>query len=254
MSTTTPEMTVGQLVVERPARARIFERLGIDYCCGGRLPLSEACSKRGLDTSKVLEELRAADDAAGPAPERDWAAASATELADNIESTHHGYLKRELPRLIALTRRVAEVHGGHRPSLVEVRDVFDKFANEMVEHMGKEERVLFPWIRLLDRGREPAPAGVSRPVNQMIHEHDDAGADLAKLSELTNGFTPPMDACNTYRAMLDGLKHLEADTHTHVHKENNILFPMAVRLEGSRATTGKAGDTCCSHGSGCCGG
>ena len=254
MATPVPEMTVGQLVVERPARARVFERLGIDYCCGGRLPLSEACAKRGLDAAMVLEELRADDASAAPAAERDWAAATAAELADNIEATHHAYLKRELPRLIALTRRVAEVHSGHRPSLIELRDVFDKFAHELVSHMTKEERILFPWIRLLESGGDNAPAGVSRPVRQMIREHDDAGADLARRSELTDGFTPPPDACNTYRAMLDGLKHLEADMHTHVHKENNILFPKAERLERERHGAAPGASSCCTPGFGCCGG
>lgn len=250
--TTWNHRTVGQLVVERPARARVFERLGIDYCCGGRLPLAEACAKRGLQTEDVTRQIRE-DDAAGDGPGdagRDWAAATASALADHIETTHHAMLKRELPRLAAMTARVAEVHGSRNAGLVQLRNVFEKFARELNSHMAKEERVLFPWIRVLESGAD-APAGVGNPVAQMIHEHDDAGEDLAKMRALTNDYTPPMDACGTWRATLDGLRQLEADMHQHVHKENNILFPRAMEIERAR---GGAPGASCSCGPRCCGG
>jgi regulator of cell morphogenesis and NO signaling len=251
MTTLTPQTTVGELVAQRPARARVFERLGIDYCCGGRLPLEQACVKRSLDLDAVLADLRDSDASIDPSPERDWTAASATELADHIEAVHHAYLRSELPRLHAMTAKVANVHGAHRRGLVELRNVFDKFTRELSAHMAKEERILFPWIRLLE-GAGAVPTGVSHPVAQMVHEHDDAGEDLARMRALTDGFTPPLDACGTYRAMLDGLKDLEADMHAHVHKENNILFPKALSLEKTRA--GAQPGSCCTPTSGCCGG
>lgn len=249
--TTWTQRTVGQLVVERPARARIFERLGIDYCCGGRLSLAEACAKRGLEPDDVAAQLRAADEAAdAEPPSRDWAAASAAELADHIEATHHAMLRRELPRLAEMAAKVAQAHGARHPGLVRLRNVFDKFACELNAHMAKEERVLFPWIRVLESGADGAPAGVGNPVAQMIHEHDSAGEDLSQMRALTDGFTPPPGACGTWRAMLDGLRELEADMHQHVHKENNILFPKALELERARGARGSS----CSCGPRCCGG
>lgn len=225
------QATVGEMVVERPSRARVFERMGIDYCCGGRLTLAAACAAKGLQAETVLEALRASDAQRGPEPVTDWAAQGAGALADHIERTHHDYLKRELPRLTALTAKVASVHGGHSPALVELRDVYAGFAGEMMEHMMKEEKVLFPWIRSLAAGQAPPRAGIQNPVRVMMAEHEDSGAALEKMRGLTHGFAPPPEACNTYRAMLQGLAELEADTHTHVHKENSILFPMAVKLE-----------------------
>jgi regulator of cell morphogenesis and NO signaling len=245
MSTWTTRTTVGQLVTERPARARIFERLGIDYCCGGRLPLADACAKRGLDPDTVADQIRA-DDQAADAPDDgpDWAAASASDLADHIEATHHARLREQLPRLTAMAVKVAQVHGGRHPSLVQLRNVFERFALELNSHMAKEERILFPWIRLLEHNADGAPAGVSNPVAQMIHEHDDAGDDLAQMRALTNGFTPPPDACGTWRVLLDELRQLEADMHQHVHKENNILFPKAIELDRARAADAASSCSC----------
>lgn len=230
------QSTIGQLVTERPSRARVFERVGIDYCCGGGKTLDAACAAKGLQAGAVLQELRESDAARGPEPVTDWQAKGAAALADHVEQTHHDFLKRELPRLTALTTKVAAVHGGGNASLVELRDVYAGFAGEMMEHMMKEEKVLFPWIRALASGQSPPAhsavcSGIKNPVRMMMAEHEDSGAALEKMRSLTNGFTPPPQACNTYRAMLAGLAELESDTHTHVHKENSILFPMALKLE-----------------------
>jgi regulator of cell morphogenesis and NO signaling len=229
------ETTVGELVVERPSRARVFERLGIDYCCGGKKPLQQVCDERNLDYAAVVGELdreqQAAPSAAG---ERNWAAASVTDLCDHIEQTHHQYLKQELPRVEVLAARVATRHGDKRPSLVEVRQVFAELQAELESHMMKEERVLFPLCRQLDVADElPAMhcGSVGNPIEVMIREHEHAGDALARLRVLTDGYSCPTDACNTYRALFDALAHLERDLHEHVHKENNILFPQAIRLE-----------------------
>ena len=235
--------TIGQIVTEKSSRSRLFERLGIDYCCGGGLTLAAACEQKGLSATAVLGELRASDAACSDGPPVDWEARGAGALADHIKQEHHAYLKRELPRLQALTEKVAAVHGGREPSLIELRDIYADFAGEMTEHMMKEEKVLFPWIRTLATskgsggcGGAPSRRGIDNPVRMMMVEHEHSGDAIAKMRALTGGFTPPPGACNTYVAMLGGLAELEADTHAHVHKEKSILFPMAVKLEGASVT------------------
>jgi regulator of cell morphogenesis and NO signaling len=227
------EATVGELVVERPSRARVFEKIGIDYCCGGKKPLQQVCRERNLDYAAVVAELDK-DQSAPVTGERNWASASLTDLCDHIELTHHDYLKQELPRLEFLTTKVASRHGDKRPELIEVQRVFAELKAEMDLHMMKEERVLFPLCRQLDVAEElPAMhcGSVANPVEVMIREHEHAGDALARIRALTDNYTCPSDACNTYRALFDALEHLEHDMHEHVHKENNILFPKAVRLE-----------------------
>jgi len=227
------DATVGELVVARPSRARVFEKLGIDYCCGGKRPLQEVCRERNLDYAAVVDELNREQNA--PAQhERSWASASLTDLCDHIEQTHHQYLKQELPRLEFLTTKVASRHGDKRPALVEVQRVFAELKAEMDSHMMKEERVLFPLCRQLDAADElPAMhcGSVGNPIEVMIREHEHAGDALAQIRALTENYACPPDACNTYRALFDSLEHLERDLHEHVHKENNILFPKAIRLE-----------------------
>jgi regulator of cell morphogenesis and NO signaling len=227
------EQTVGQMVVERPSRARIFETLGIDYCCGGRKPLSQACEESGLQLDDVLRQLDESSAPDAPA-ERDWATASMTDLCDHIEAAHHAWLRQELPRLAFLTHKVASRHGEHRPALIEVHHVFLHLKAELESHMMKEEQVLFPICRHFDR-IDTLPqlhcGSVNSPIEVMIREHDDAGDALARIRELTDNFRLPDDACNTYRALFDSLEQLERDMHQHVHKENNILFPKAIRAE-----------------------
>jgi regulator of cell morphogenesis and NO signaling len=241
MSTMTIDQTVGELVVERPARARVFEQLGIDYCCGGRKPLAEACSEKGLSPQAVLEALE--DDRAPERGERNWATASMTDLCDHIEQTHHEYLRQELPRLEFLTSKVAMRHGDRLPKLVEVRDVLLALKAELEMHMMKEERILFPLCRQFDTAQglpESHCGSVNNPIAVMIREHEDAGDALARLRELTDGYAPPADACNTFRAMYDSLHQLERDMHQHVHKENNILFPRAARAESLLLRAGRS--------------
>jgi regulator of cell morphogenesis and NO signaling len=225
------EPTVGQLVVERPGRARVFEKLGIDYCCGGQKPLSEVCQAKGLDLAAVTAQLDA--EPQQPA-ERNWATASLTDLCDHIESTHHAYLREELPRLEFLTGKVANRHGEIRPALVEVHQVFLALKSELEMHMMKEERVLFPMCREMDAADGPVSfhcGSVANPIEVMVREHDDAGGALERMRELTDNYALPLDACNTYRALFDSLQQLERDMHQHIHKENNILFPRAIRSE-----------------------
>lgn len=238
MNTLDTHTTVGELVADRPSRSRVFEKLGIDYCCGGRKSLQEACAAKGIDAATVLNVLLAAEMTASPTHETSWATAPLTDLCDHIEQTHHAYLRTELPRLATMVRKVAAVHGADRDArLLELDGVFAGFVAELGSHMMKEEQVLFPMVRELDASDKPLQfhCGTLRnPIAVMEHEHDDAGAALARMRTLTDDYVPPAEACNTWRAMLDGLRELEADMHRHVHKENSILFPRAAAMEDAR--------------------
>lgn len=234
MSLTKNDSTIGELVVERPSRARILEQLGIDYCCGGKLPFHEACQSRGLDPAVVRSAIEHHDHECAGQDGPDWSHAPLTELANHIEATHHQYLRSELPRLAMLFEKVDRAHGDRHPHMRICREIYSSFRSELESHMMKEEHVLFPMIRFID-GTSQAPAchcgSISDPIRVMESEHDSAGDALATMRELTSGFAPPADACNTYRVLLDGLAELERDMHQHVHKENNILFPRALRRE-----------------------
>lgn len=211
--------TLGELVSAHPELARVFERLNIDYCCGGKLPLEEACAQRGLDLHGVAREL----EQAAKEPDNTLVDASVlglAELADHIEQTHHAYLKRELPRIEALTEKVAAAHGQHDPRLMALRKRFLEFQAELVSHMLKEERILFPAIRLLARSSQwvPVPFGsLANPIQVMESEHDQAATALAWFREWTDGYTPPAGACDMLQALYRALAELEADMHQHVH-------------------------------------
>ncbi len=227
--------TVGQWVAARPSRSRVFERHGIDYCCGGNKSLESACAAKGIDPRGILAELEAdAADAAENAA--DWNAEPIGALIDHILEAHHARLREELPRLGAMAQKVAKVHGEHHPEMVEVAGVFEQLDGELMQHMFKEERILFPAIRALETGSgERFPGSITGPMGVMEHEHDVAGQLLERMSSLTGTYTPPADACNTFRALLSGLRELEVDLHEHIHEENNVLFPRALALERARA-------------------
>ena len=232
----TVETTSGELVRAVPARARIFENLGIDYCCGGKKPLTEVCRARNLDPATVVAMLSALDGAAD-VPSGNPDAMSLAELCDHIERAHHDWLREELPRLDFMTRKVATVHGDHEPRLHEIRRVLEVFQSEMVSHMHEEEEQVFPMIRKLEAAHEGKPAAASAfkaTLAKLEAEHDRAGEALTRLAELSDRYSPPDWACNTFRAMFDTLARLERNTHQHVHKENNVLFPRAFSL-GSAA-------------------
>ena len=226
------DRTVGELVAERPGRSRIFQAAGIDFCCQGGRTVREACERKGLAPEPLVEQLEA-ELAQQPSLEENPAQLPPAELAAYIVEKHHAYLWAELPRLYAMAARVAQVHGGHTPSLVELFDVFTALQEELASHMMKEEQILFPAVTMLSRG-ERATMPLDGPIDCMVHEHEEAGNLLAKIRQLTNDFHPPGDACNTYRALFSGLHELEDDLHRHIHLENAVLFPMAQAL-ASRA-------------------
>lgn len=238
MSTFQIEQTVGSIVATRPALSRVFEKAGVDYCCGGKKSLQQACAEKGIDVHSVIAALESSGLDDDDESLVDAASMSLTDLADHIEHSHHAYLKSELPRLIHLTERVASAHGANDLRLVEVRDTVLEFARELLSHMMKEEHVLFPFIRQLDATDSPVEfhcGSVANPIRQMEHEHHDAGDALTKLRELTDDYAAPDWACNTYRAMLDAIAHLERDMHQHIHKEDNVLFPRAIEREAELA-------------------
>lgn len=230
MNTIRTDAQVAELVLEEPSRARVFERFGIDYCCGGKTPLEAACADRGLDVGAVIAALR--EPRAPEAEDVDWTVAPVSTLVDHIVEHHHGYLREELPPLSALADKVARAHGDAHPELYEVQATFADLAAELTGHMAKEELVLFPACLALAEGEELAgPRSVAAPIQAMLHEHDEVATGLRALRALTGGYTPPEDACNSYRALLGRLETLERDTHRHVHEENNVLFPRALALE-----------------------
>lgn len=227
MKTVTSETPIGEIVRVLPASARIFEKLRIDYCCGGKKSLAEACNGRKLDAAIVVAMLSALDTAPKEL-QRDPDAMSLSELCDHIQKTHHAFLQEELPRLDFLTRKVAAVHGGHEPRLLVLRQVFEDFNAEMTSHTEEENQTVFPAIRELEAGKQSTAANVRTICKKLEHEHDHAGATLQLFNQLTDSYTPPDWACNTFRALYDSLAHLEKDMHQHVHKENNVLFPKAI--------------------------
>ncbi len=242
MTTITAEQTVGELVASRPSRSRVFEAFHIDYCCGGKRSLREACHTKGIGVDRILEALVCVDANVSDPDEENCGAMPLDELTDHIVERHHAYLRRELPRLNQLAGKVLNAHGAKAPHLASLVETLHALTQELACHMKKEETILFPVIRQMAQspGLPFMPFGsLANPINAMEAEHDEAGGGLGRMAELTDDFTPPDWACNTYRALLDGLHELEQDLHQHIHKENNILFPKAIGEEQHRrhATT-----------------
>lgn len=224
--------TLGDLVAANPATARTLDRLGLDYCCHGERTLAEACEQAGLDVAAVLAEL----DAVAPGGDRSWTELDPPALADHIVASHHRYLVEELPLLDALAEKVLGVHRDRHPELVSVRSLVAAIRADLEPHLLKEERILFPAIHDLARGRTQFPFGsLSNPVRMMLLEHDRAGDLLAALRAATNGYAVPDDGCASYRSLYERLEAFEADTHDHIHKENHVLFPAALHLAGEVA-------------------
>lgn len=239
MTVITPDATLGQIVTEHPELAAHLERLGLDYCCGGQRSLADAATAAGHDVAEVLGVLDAHTGADGPA---EWAGLGPAELVDHLEATHHAYLHAELPRLDALAAKVAGVHGERHPELAEVLALTRELRADLEPHLRKEEMVLFPMIRQLTAAAgagDAAPdfhcGSLGNPISVMLAEHDRAGELLEQLRVATTDYQVPVDACGSYQALYEGLKQLAADTHLHVHKENNALFPAVLATESAVA-------------------
>jgi regulator of cell morphogenesis and NO signaling len=234
--------TVREIAIEHPASVRIFDSLGIDYCCGGTRPLEEACRRANISLDQVLRMLERME-AQPPATEANWSQAPLADLIQHIIERHHGYIRRESARLIPLLDKVAAKHGAAHSELKSIQDLFKTLVDELFAHMMKEEHVLFPYLVKLEgaaRVGQPAPpacfgqimfGSVAMPISRMLADHDDAGALAAQIHNLASDFHPPEDACASYHALYHGLDEFERDLHHHVHLENNILFPRALEME-----------------------
>ncbi len=220
MTTISPTATIADLVLEEPARARVFERLGLDYCCGGKKSLEDACERRGLDVETVVSALETEQGTGADDVER----LSVGELCDHIVAVHHERLHGELPRLSTLWEKVVRAHDAQREELAEVRATFELLRVELEQHTAEEESSLFPACRALEETGTPS-AALLAVLPGLEGDHDGAGRLLERLSELTGGYDLDRSLCNTHRAAVDGLRELQADLHVHIHEENNILFP-----------------------------
>ena len=235
----TMEKTVRELALEKPGAARVFERLGIDYCCGGKQTLEQACRAASVPVDKVIDALEVAHHSGNATTDQtNWQAAPLADLISHIKKTHHQYTRQEIDRLGPLFDKVCSVHGNNHPELLQLRETFQGLAQELTTHLMKEEMVLFPYIERMEESvlqKEPIlppPFGtVQNPVAMMEHEHDSAGNALRALRATSNGYTAPPDGCVSFQALYKTLAELEADLHQHIHLENNILFPRAIALE-----------------------
>ncbi len=227
---------VADIAAHHPRSIEVFERHGIDFCCGGRRALGEACREHGVAVEAVAAEIAAAATLEVP-EDRVFTDAPLGDLLDHIVFRYHTALREDLPRLGRMADKVAEVHGSRHPELRELADVYRELRNELTPHLVTEEERVFPAVRrIAEHGAEAAD--VQAALHALEEDHDRAGAALARLRGLSGGFAVPEDGCTTYRALYEGLERFERELHEHVHLENNVLFPRVVslqaRAEGSR--------------------
>ncbi|MBI3402994.1 MAG: iron-sulfur cluster repair di-iron protein [Acidobacteria bacterium] len=234
------QVTVGDIVAADFRTGAVFERFGIDFCCGGRRSLPDACREASADPAEVVRAL----DALPPRATSDddvtrW---PVDRLIDHILTRHHAYVRSALPSIARHLAKLHEVHGARHPELARIATVFEQVSGELEQHMFKEEQILFPYVR--DLGRHPdqacgvriSPFGtVENPIRMMEREHREAADELRLIRELTSGYMPPADGCTTYSVCMAELAEFERDLHCHVHLENNVLFPKAVELENQAA-------------------
>lgn len=231
------EETMGEIATKDLRKAQVFKKYGLDFCCGGKKTVKEACAEKGLDVTKVEQELQAADKmpASRPIPYSDW---SLDFLADYIVNTHHSYVSKTLPDLLAYSEKVKNVHGNQHPELLRINQLVNDVNTELTTHMVKEERVLFPYIKALVAAQangQPIQQShfgtVQNPINMMEMEHEMVGKNLEEIRVLTQNYLLPADGCASYSLLYKMLDEFEDDLHLHIHLENNILFPKALDLE-----------------------
>lgn len=233
----TPETRIADIAAQNPATIRVFQRFGIDFCCGGKRPVGEVCAEKQLAFGELRSELESAD--APSTTDIPGAEAKLADLIRFIVDKYHADLRAELPRLGFMSAKVLDVHGEKHPDVIPaLAATFRGLRDELEMHMMKEERVLFPYVERLEElaasggTLSSSPFGsIQAPIGMMEHEHEDAAQALARLRQLTGGYNPPADACNTFRGLYYGLAELEKALHEHIHLENNVLFPRATRLE-----------------------
>lgn len=222
---------VGDIAAAIPTSVRVFQERGVDFCCGGKKPIGIVCEEQGLSFPDMVAEIEAS--AAVPAPgQRDWTHEPLHALVDHIIRTYHDPLRRELPRLQAIASKVLEVHGTKLLNLGRIEEIVGDLSAEMISHMDTEELALFPAICALEEGRSPTLA-MGTPIDAMEREHDRTGRLIAEVRDLTDSYVVPEWSCSTLRALYRELEEIETSMHEHVHLENNVLFPRALRLEAA---------------------
>lgn len=231
------EKLIGQYVAGDFRTAAIFSKYKIDFCCNGNRTINEACDKKGIETNVLLDELNAVLNSKTD-QSIDYKSWPLDLLAEYIEKKHHRYVEEKIPVLKQFLNKLCSVHGERHPELLKISELFSASASELAAHMKKEELVLFPFVkRMINAKLENAaiqspPFGtVENPIAMMMQEHDNEGERFRKITELTDNYTPPSDACNTYKVTYAMLQEFEQDLHLHIHLENNILFPGAIKLE-----------------------
>jgi regulator of cell morphogenesis and NO signaling len=231
--------TVRDLAIALPGATRIFERAGIDYCCGGSRTLADACLTFRVPLDEIVRSLEAAGHDSQSGDEIiGWQGESLTALSAHIIETHHAFTKQELLRLEKLLDKVCSRHGENHSELNRLRELFHMLKDELIPHMLKEEQVLFPYVARMEEAvaaggdiQPPFFVTVRNPVRMMTTEHDTAGELLREMRAATGNYGVPADACISYQTLYQALAELEADLHQHIHLENNILFPRAVEME-----------------------
>lgn len=231
-------ITIGEFVAHDFRTASVFSKYGIDFCCRGHRTVAEVCEKKTINQEDLLEELTAVMLTVNTTA-IDFSLWPLDLLVDYIEKKHHRYVEGKIPVILQYLDKLCTTHGGEHPELLQIQALFKGCADELTQHLKKEELILFPFINKLEKavrlgGRLEVPTfdSVEDPIAMMKHEHDNEGERFRKIAILTHNYTPPADACNTYRVTYSMLQDFEQDLHEHIHLENNILFPTAVQLEG----------------------
>ncbi len=236
---TTATRTIREIALETPETTRVFEEFKIDYCCGGKKSIEEACAAAGIDPEVVAARIELAiSDHSTRGRANDMENRSASELIDHIIAKHHIYTATEIERLTPLMEKVCSRHGQQHPDLFELQAVFLALADSLLPHMKKEEMVLFPYVQSLasvssgtGTASPPHFGTVENPIRMMMVDHEADGVRLRQMRETSNDYTLPAEACPSFTALYAGLEDLEKDLHRHIHLENNVLFPAAVELE-----------------------
>jgi len=222
--------TIGQIVADDYRAAAIFKNAGIDFCCGGNKSLEHACTEKNIDAEKLSVEIKELE-LSTPSFQQDFKNWDIAFLSDYIVNTHHKYVLKTLPELVFYTQKIADVHGDNHPELKEVASLFFEINRELLQHLKQEEEVLFPAIKEVIKNNTPgARTTIKVEISRMNSEHEFAGGAMDKINEITKGYAVPADGCNTYKVAFKLLEEFEDDLHTHVHLENNILFPKALQL------------------------
>jgi len=233
-------ITVADVVTKNIKAAHVFKKHGIDFCCGGGITIEKACAKYSVDYKTLEKELLAIDKVSSRT--YDYNSWDLEFLIDHIVNIHHTYVQESLPIILQYSDKVAAVHGHHYTEVLKINKLFQEVAGELTAHMKKEELILFPFIKQLVKAEkegsvlpQPPFGTVNNPIQMMEQEHENVGDIFKTIAKLSNNYTPPEEACNTFRALYGALEEFEKDLHQHIHLENNILFPKAIALEKNSA-------------------